>query len=244
MLKKTPEGFYQSTLLTGVSGLLHGYTTRAFGGMKNHPENRRKFFTMLGISTPHMYYAGQVHGNRVVSFRGDRIVEKADNADGLIVDCGSRAILGVFVADCVPILFVDPMKRLVGTVHAGWRGTLGGISTHAVSAMEKLGSDPSRLLVSVGPYIHVCCYDVPKERADKFKDRFDSESHVAVGKNGKWFLDLGQANRLQLIAAGVAPQHIEKSEMCTSCNIDEFFSYRKDSKETFGEIMGIIGFST
>lgn len=139
--------------------------------------------------------------------------------------------VGVLVADCVPILMVDPKKRIVAAIHAGWRGTLGNI---AASAVKIIGKD---IFVSIGPHIGPCCYTVPKDRADSFNDT------CTYFDGANWHLDLGCANRLQLTEAGVPAAHIDTPVVCTSCQSDIFYSYRKDTKEAFGEMLGFVGFS-
>lgn len=215
----------QSRLLQQVSGLTHGYTQRFDGDMRRQE--------LRNTIVPDLTIPEQVHGNRIGT------LVQVIGADGLVTDQVGRCV-GVLVADCVPILLVDPKKSIVAAVHAGWRGTLGNITERAVESMSTTVED---VFVSIGPHIGSCCYTVPKDRADSFNDTctyFDG-SH--------WHLDLGIANRIQLMRAGILPEHIDAPVVCTSCQSDIFYSYRKDlprrqagSKESFGEMLGFIGF--
>ena len=145
----------------------------------------------------------------------------------------------MLAADCVPLLFIDPKKRILGVAHAGWRGTLDGTAMHTVDAMKSLGSLPSDIVVSMGPHIGKCSYVVPEDRAMHFHEAFSEDTQVTLFDGNAWFVDLGLANCLMLMRSGILPDHIEHSAPCTYCSPD-YFSYRKDSKETFGEMLGVI----
>ncbi len=239
MLTESPNGWYQSTLLSGVPQVAHGYTTRQMGDMKKGEEARHRALGMLFPRRVRLYTAKQVHGAEV-ALVSERAWESPE-ADGLVYqDTGDAAALAVFVADCVPILAVDPASRIVGVVHAGWKGTLGGIATHVVKAMSQLGATTTNIMVSLGPHIGMCCYDVPEDRAQQFASAFGGDPRVASITEEKWHVDLGWANRQQLLDSGILTEHIDAPPSCTSCQVDTFFSYRKDRKEAFGEIMGVI----
>jgi len=243
MLIKHPNGTVTSTILSEVADLVHAFTTRACGDMRENEKNRKRVLDELFGTVVTFVSAEQVHGgevNVVTDTRNHRIAD----VDGLIYTHtpGERVVLGVFVADCVPILLVDPKERIVASVHAGWRGTLDGVTTRAVTAMKMRGSQPEDILVSIGPHIGMCCYDVPEDRAKKFLFLFSADSSVASVREGRWYLDLGFANLRQLQDCGILKEHIDAPPTCTACQRDEFFSYRKDSSATFGEMLGLIGY--
>lgn len=236
-MQKNHSGFYTSTLLSGVPGLVHGFSTRISGDMRNK-ENRQDLLGQLGIHNFQLLLPEQIHGVKV------GIVSNFDEmkgTDGFVLR-GSPVILGVLTADCVPLLAVDPVAHIAGAAHAGWKGTIGGIATHLIESMQKAGAETERIFVAIGPHIGMCCYDVPDERAQEFLIGFNENPKVVSKINNAWHVDIGYANFLQLRDAGIASGHIDAPPVCTKCQHDEFFSYRGDSKETFGEMLGVIGF--
>lgn len=207
------------------------------GDMRGSRKNREAFSRKLGLAAPPAL-AEQVHGNisRLIGQVTDDVVA---GVDGLV----SRDIpLAVVAADCVPILLIDPYIHVCATVHAGWKGTLGGITLKTIGQMVACGARVEAIVACIGPHIGMCCYDVVQERAKAFMDRFGADQKLAARVNGKWHLDIGLANYRQLLDAGLATNHIDAALMCTSCQNDTFFSYRKDTKDTYGEIMGVVGF--
>lgn len=240
MLKKRRDGIYISTLLQDVWGLTHGFSTRIFGDMKKNRTNRKEFALRLAM-VHEISLTQQVHGSRVAIVGETNTQKIVKNADGLVTKVSIP--IGVVSADCVPMLCVDPKAHIVGAVHASWRGTVGRIVSQAVQTMKKLGARAENILVAIGPHIGMCCYDVPEERAIAFTGRFGTDEKMAFKVDGVWHLDLGYANYLQLIACGVLPEHIDAPITCTSCQNSEFFSYRKDTKEAYGEMMAAIAFN-
>lgn len=242
MNQKQPNGFYQSTLLNKIPNLVHAFSSRRLNDMRDE-KNRKSFLATLGLKRKILVQPEQVHGGEVstVSYaRSDGII---NDADGLVSKIGnSTLLLGVRTADCLPILAVDPIEKIIGVAHAGWRGTLAGISISLIDTFIKVGSKPKNIFVVIGPHIGMCCYDVPEERAKRFRSIFENDPKAVSQIQDRWYIDIGYLNYKQLLVQGVTPEHIDASPTCTSCQHDEFFSYRKDTKETFGEMMGVIGF--
>ncbi len=237
MLQKLDGLGFQSTLLFHLDGVIHGFSNRLAGDMENNKENRDTFGSRLGLRDSPIL-PEQVHDNRIQTV--DRLsVGIVPGIDGLV---SRDAPVAVLAADCVPVLLVDPVGHVCAAVHAGWKGTLGGIVGNAVGEMVKIGADIRRIYAFIGPHIGLCCYDVPEERARLFKDRFGRDEKMAARIDGRWHLDIGWANYRQLTGIGISPEHIDAPLACTSCQNDTFFSYRKDSKETYGEMMAVIGF--
>jgi YfiH family protein len=165
-------------------------------------------------------------------------------ADALITKhCG--VALAMSSADCVPLMFYDPVERVLGLAHAGWRGSARGIAAITIDAMEEqFGSSPINIRAGIGPSIGPCCYEISQEVRCYFmgQQEFDSitiharyrkliresASFTMKRKQGRESLrlDLWETNRNQLLMAGVLPEHIEASEICTSCNTEHFFSHR------------------
>jgi len=164
----------------------------------------------------------QVHSDLVWNAQGLR--DREYEGDALISAVPGHAI-GVRTADCVPILLLDPLNRAVAAVHAGWRGSAARILERTVSKLyEDFKTNPVQLRAAIGPAIRVCCYEVTSDVADRFID-WPESIHSTFGKP---HLDLPAANRIQLIRSGVLPHHIYDSGLCTSCNLDRFFSFRRE----------------
>jgi YfiH family protein len=185
--------------------------------------------------------------------------------DGLLT-ATPGLLLAVQTADCLPVILADPKRRAVGVFHAGWRGTVKRIVEKAVGEMRRwFGSNPADLKAAIGPGIRGCCYEVGEEVREKFKSQFAyaatlfrevkesdpvrekypllfltarAPGHSVLPK--KIFLDLVEANRQQLIAAGVPGRSVETSPLCTNCRPDLLFSYRAEKGKT-GRLMGVAG---
>jgi YfiH family protein len=138
------------------------------------------------------------------------------------------------------VLVVDPRNRAVAAFHAGWRGTVQQIVEQGVVRMrDEFASDPRELLAAVGPAIGACCYEVGEELRDRFADRFAYAAELFSSKP-TLHLDLAEANRRQLISAGLAPDSITMTGLCTNCRRDRFFSHRAERGVT-GRMMTIAG---
>ncbi len=236
MFIKTKD-YYQSSLLAQVTGLFHGYSTESTGDMRKE-SNREAWLKTLAIDPASLVLGEQIHGSVVVVV-DNAVRRQIAGVDGLVTKQHGLT-LGVMVADCVPLLFFDTKKRIVAAVHAGWRGTLDNIAGVCVKKMVEEGSTTRDILVSVGPHIGMCCYSVPQERAEKFQAIYGTDPQAASQQADGWHLDIGYVNVLQLKAAGISSEHIDAPPTCTSCQADTFFSYRRDTKEGFGEMLAAI----
>lgn len=236
MLNKNYGIGFQSTLLLQLDGVIHGFSNRSAGDMEHSGEQRGSFARKLGFKISPVL-SEQVHDNRIQTV--DRqSVGIVSGVDGLV---SRDAPVAVVAADCVPILLVDPKAKVFAAVHAGWKGTLGGVVGNAVKEMVRVGGDVRRIWAAIGPHIGACCYDVPEDRVKAFRVQFGSDEKMTFKIERKWHLDIGWANSRQLLAAGLLADHIDAPPTCTSCQNNDFFSYRKDSKETHGEMMAVIG---
>jgi YfiH family protein len=185
--------------------------------------------------------------------------------DGLITSTPGL-LLGIQTADCLPVILVDPKRRAVGVFHAGWRGTVKRIVEKGVGEMRRrFRSQPRDLKAAIGPGIQGCCYEVGGEVREQFESQFAyaeklfreveqrdpvrekypmlfltarAPGHSVLPK--KIFLDLVEANRQQLLEAGVPPKSIEASPLCTNCRPDLLFSYRAEKGKT-GRMMAVVG---
>jgi YfiH family protein len=209
--------------------------------------NRDRWSDAIGVDPGRLVCARQVHGNRiriVVQEDAGRGYQAYDDAiegtDGLITQATDLP-LAVFCADCVPILLFDPIRRAVGVVHAGWRGTVADVAGQAVRAMhESFGTDSGDLLVGIGPSIGHCCYEVGAEVIDAWAATgFDPKESAVQRRNGQLRFDLWRANTMVLVAAGVPQEQIEVQGDCTRCRSDRYFSYRAQGRQA-GRFAAII----
>lgn len=225
--------------------LIHGFSTRSFGNLKvrkklNSNENLDKFLSILGIEKNKLVMMEQVHGNKIELIGSNDKGKVIRGVDGLIAD-QKGIFLGVNTADCLPLFFYDSKKKIVGIAHAGWKGVLSRIAQKIVQAMVKMGSHPDEIIVGIGPHIGGCCYTVNQERAERFLEEFGHLSEMITADGQEIHLDLTVPMVVQLIKAGIKRGNIEVSTSCTSCDHHQFFSFRKDSKKTYGEMLGVIG---
>ena len=248
--------YASSPLLEGIDSISHGFLTR-LGGVSPAPfaslnfdtrdgdshtnteQNRALVAKLLGFDTNRLLTMNQVHGSNVltidkpvndISFTGLSKI----SADAIITNqCGIA--IGVLTADCVPILLLDPVKKVIGIVHAGWRGTVKGVVQKAIDAMVKqFDTDKQTILAAIGPSIGPCCYKVD-EVVIKELGVLGSEFGVAEfikKQDNAWRLDLKKANFVQMLDIGLLEKNISVENLCTSCRNDMFFSYRADGKVT------------
>ncbi len=195
-------------------------------------ENRTLLLKALGIQgVPAM--VNQVHGDgirRVV--KGDRLPMDGvlGEGDALVSDV-PRVPLMILVADCLPILFHDPVHRAIGLAHAGWRGTVNHIGAKTLLRMqEEFGTQPADVKAALGPAIGSCCYEVGRDVADRFQEVFPWAGEVLAGTEAdRYKLNLEEANARQLLEVGVVPENLFRSGLCTIKRNDLFFSYRAEA---------------
>ncbi len=193
----------------------------------NVEENWRRLRQIIGEDTP-VARRSQVHGKEVhVVTRDD--ASETPSGDGMVT--ATRGILlSVASADCVPILMLDARNRIVGAIHAGWRGVLAGIAGEGVLAMGRLGAKAGDIRAALGPSIGQCCFEVDQELADRFaREVVGADRHARPGRPGKSHLDLRAIVTDQLIGAGLARESIVNVGPCTKCANDRFFSRRASS---------------
>ena len=235
-----------------LNGIVHGFSSR-LGGVSTGclssmnlsfsrgdeaervRENFRRIAESIGFSEKNLVFSMQTHTTNV------RRVGKKDCGSGLFRPVGYRdvdglvtnepeVVLATFYADCVPLFFVDPVHRCIGLSHSGWRGTVGKIGKVTVEMMTKeFGSDPGDILAAVGPSICQDCYEVSEEVIKLFRENFAEELWPKLfyeKENGHYQLNLWEANRLIFEEAGILPEHITVTDVCTACNPDLLFSHR------------------
>jgi polyphenol oxidase len=240
---KSTNDIVTSKMFMDIPGLVHGFSTRGWGDMRI-PKQRRAFITSLGLQKYEEYHKFQMHGDIVHVIDEKTNLDSLSDADGAIVLTHGiktrHIVLTVRSADCVPILFVDPKTKMIGVVHAGWQGTLLGIAKIVVEKMKQNGSATSDIQAFIGSHIGACCYSIDELRAEKFNKRYTSSDKVIHKRNGTYFADLGRANILDLEASGIKSTHIDCDPVCTSCSVHNRFSYRQDTPDSYGVMMGAI----
>jgi len=205
--------------------------------------NREQIAKQLGADKGfHFVVADQTHSDHIKVI-GERQTKGWGSMDDAIEDCDAlitqekKVILTILTADCVPILLYDPKKEVVAAVHAGWKGTKAKIAAKTVLKMQELfDSNVEDIVAAVAPSIGRCCYEVGEDVAKHF---FDT-SEGFTQKGDKFMLDLPYINKYQLLDAGVKESNIEMSGVCTACEVEAYFSYRKE-QGCSGRFMSMIG---
>ncbi|HEY8490199.1 MAG TPA: peptidoglycan editing factor PgeF [Dehalococcoidia bacterium] len=198
----------------------------------------------LGLDTERLTRQRQVHGADVAVIRRAADFPPGGflgDYDALVTDVPGVALV-VRVADCVPVLLYDPARRAAGAVHAGWRGTVAGAVRAAVRAMEEaFGTRPGDLLAGVGPAIGPCCYEVDTPVIQAVRRTFGEAAADLLRPvdAAHAHLDLWEANRRLLLAAGIPAERIEVAGLCTACRTDLFYSHRREGPAT-GRFAGVI----
>jgi polyphenol oxidase len=258
--------------------LVHGFSTRVGGASAlngedvlnlcfmgwdsraNVVKNRARFQDALGAAEFKLLPQKQIHSDIVHRYSSVPAQPRKGDAS---VTGQTGLLLATQTADCVPILLLDPRKRAVAAIHAGWRGTLARIAEKTVGRMQlEFACRPADLLAAIGPCIGPCCYEVAADFVTKFTAQFqDGHDYFDEARTGEepnplqWLnmsppghqpppknvhLDLRKANRSQLLAAGLRAQNIFVNELCTGCRTDLFFSYRKEGAAS-GRMLAVIG---
>ena len=219
--------------LRGNSSTPYGFNLSAHIG--DDPErveaNRRKAAEMLGFRPDHLAVQKQVHGNTIVEVDDGYQLGESD----ALYTSQNGWLLGISVADCVPVLLYDPDAGVVAGVHSGWRGTLAGIGSAAVEQISAAaGVRPENLRAWIGPSAGVCCYEVGPDVAELFP-----AVHSCALENGKFLFDNRGAVLAGLLGAGLREQHIEVDMRCSICD-ERFHSYRRDGGRS-GRMYALIG---
>lgn len=211
--------------------------------------NRKRLASALTIPLDNFTIAEQIHSGNVKTIseqlRGNGSINhtKAISATDAMITEASNIVLMLLSADCVPIVFFDPTKRVIGVAHAGWRGTIRLVSQNTVRVFqEKFGSSPADIMVGIGPSIGPCCYEVGPEVIAQVETVFHAKKGYVDNdsSDGKAYLNLWEANKKQLLQVGIPEGNIEIARVCTHCNSDLFFSARHQTGPTGRFGAGII----
>ena len=224
-----------STRMGGVSEGIYSTMNFRFGigdSDDNVRENYRRVFEALGIPEGSEVFTKQTHTTNVrvatAEDKGTGIGREVpyEDIDGLVTDVPGLA-LTIFTSDCVPVYLYDPVRKAIGVCHAGWRGTVGGISAKTAELMkETYGCAPADIRAVIGPSIGPECFEVGEEVAEEFSKAFGESVVLRTGDCCKPHVDLWRANVLSLMSAGLAKEHISVCGLCTMCHPDIVFSHR------------------
>jgi YfiH family protein len=259
-MKRSGRIHYLAFDFDGSGRSVQGFTTRREGvsrppynslnlGMNtldqpSNVEGNRSILTRaFGVNQEALVSVRQVHGSDILVI--DEPNEEYDHFSSVesdaVITNQPGVMIGICVADCVPILLCDSVKGVVAAVHAGWQGTAAKLAAKTVAGMKSLfGSDPGELQAAIGPGIGKCCYEVDAPVRQAFlQNGIPWDSFAEARSEGKWRLDMAAANRDLLLSAGVPASAIQVSDMCVCCRKDLFFSYRRDNGDT-GRQMGFI----
>jgi YfiH family protein len=235
-------GCVRNVFTTRSGGVSEGYHASMNLSFTNgdKPENILRNFDIISevleVSPDHIVRSHQTHTTNVLKVTADMVYEDGilhnpprTDTDGLITDVKGIA-LATFYADCVPLYFADPVKKVIGLSHSGWRGTVAGMAAKTVQAMcDTYGCDPRDIHAAIGPSICKNCYEVDNAVAEPVIEAFGSRHQDVLypGKApGKYQLDLWEANKLFMLDAGILEENIEISGLCTCENSDHLFSHR------------------
>ena len=247
--------YLEFTPLIDIPFITHGFSTRLGGvstGMfsslnlgagssvyhdsfDNIKENFIRITESIGVEPDSLVISDQVHKTvvRLVNNndrgKGFTVPRDYKEIDGLITNTPNVTLVTKY-ADCVPLFFVDPVKKAIGLSHSGWKGTVGRIGQITVYEMGRaFDSNPKDIIAVIGPSICADCYEVGEEVAVKFMYVFSDNISAILLKNdkGRYQLNLWEANRRVLLDAGLSDEHIHISKVCTSCNHELLFSHRK-----------------
>jgi YfiH family protein len=238
---------FRSSLLHSCEEINHGFSTR-IGGISSgffHSlnlglikgdsrqkviANRRRFYNAIQIPAERTVQGIQVHGARI------RIVTEPGThpkTDGFITT-QKELVLLIKTADCPAVLLIDPQQQVIAAVHAGWRGVVNGILEKVMRLLaDQFNSQPAKILCAAGPAMRSCCYEVQEDVWKIFPE------DVIIRRDEKYFLDLPLLIRQKLLGQGIIENHLDDSDLCTSCRADLFFSHRRDSGRT-GRMMAAI----
>ena len=244
--------YLSSGLLSDLDWVRHGFSTRLGGvssgdtgtmnlgfarekSAENVRENFRRMCRAIGADPGKLVMTKQTHTVNVRTVReedagaGYVFARPYDDVDALVTNVPGLTLV-CFSADCIPILAADPVHRAVGAAHSGWKGTVHDIAGNMLSVMQKeYGTDPADAVVAIGPSICADCYEIGEDVARLFREAYAPQLHEKILRKkdgGKYQLDLWQACTCNLMRAGVSPDHIAVTDICTKCNSSLLFSHR------------------
>lgn len=238
LLRYEGVGHFVSTRLGGCSSSPYNSLNLSFN-VGDAPEdvrkNRERLVQAIDIPLNSMTTAKQIHNDcvKIVSeeSRGKGSVDfdgAINGTDAMVTNVPDTCLM-VLLADCVPLLLYDPSKKVIGVVHAGWKGTLRFIARATIKTMQEyFGSSPQNIIVGIGPSVGPCCYQVGQEVISQVEQVLGTTQNLVRNRSadGKGYLDLWKANLKQLLDVGIPEENIDMAGTCTCHHPNVFFSYR------------------
>lgn len=218
----------------------YGFSERRDGSMHRYleKENQEQYFQSIGIDPKRVVVADLIHGTNVFLASDESAGKLIPRTDALITK-NIDLFLSVTGADCFPIYFYDPVRKVVGIAHAGWRGILGNIAKKTIEEMsEQFKTVPRNLLVGIGPGIRECHFEISLLDKEKYKEY----PMYITERKGSVFIDLAGIICSQLRSVGVLGENTEDCGLCTYCKKESYFSYRRDKPLEIQPMVGYIGF--
>ncbi len=254
-IKKDNVEYLQFKKLNKYSDILtHCFTLREldFKGFNDYKENKdfitenyNKICNALDLKYEYICRPNQTHTKNVKCvYEGDEgiYLDKFKNVDALVTNKKNKALVLAF-ADCMPLVFFDPIKKVIANTHSGWRGTLKRISEETVKCMIKeYNSNPENIICLIGPTIRKCHFEVDKDVKDLFYNEFKNLENIdnyitKQNEKEKYNIDAVQINKQMLLDLGLKQKNIIDSKICTVCNKDKIHSYRADKENSGRNIM-------
>lgn len=239
-----------SKILSSYPNLIHGISSRDeneppyFNNLSKHVgddidtvmKNRARFFGSIGVDESNLVHANQVHSDGVTIVLSPGLFPQTD----ALISQQKNLFLVISVADCMPVMMYDPENNVIANVHSGWRGSQKNIAGKTIGIMQKdFGTKPGELVIFMGPAISKMNFEVDKDVADMFSEKYVEPKH---GAQGKYLVDTANVVYDNLILAGVSPANIEHCPICTF-EYPSMHSYRRDKSKS-GRMFAVIGMAS
>jgi len=255
MPKALSPDFLQSPALSR-EGFRHAFFTRRGGSSKapydslhfgaaGHDRetlasNVQSAAEALGVLADRLYVVTQVHGRETITLRGDEAREEVlERQADVVLSRAAGVACGVKIADCVPVLVADRESGAVAAVHSGWQGTVANVVEAGVTALRAEIGKRGDLVAAIGPHIETCCFEVGDDVAEKLAGCVSRRDVINHGRGPRPHVDLRKIVRAQLLALGLLDEAIDDVRGCTKCDLDRFFSFRRD-REKSGRLLSAI----
>ncbi len=232
---------YYSTKINDTK-YFSAFGTRDFGDGRDI-KSIKNFLKENDIEYKQIVTLDQIHSTNIAVLKDKANVgaERIEDTDGVIAQA-KNTVLTTITADCLPLVFVDKKRGIIGISHQGWRGSLKRLAVKMIVRMVKLGSRKKDIIIAIGPGIGICCYDVDEDRYFEFKEEMEQYSdRIFSMRQGQRHLNLLLLNYLLLIDAGIKKENIDFFPFCTRCNKKRFFSLRggkgRDRREMFNLVV-------
>jgi YfiH family protein len=226
---------------------IHGFSTKlpSTGGCSRTEEinrQRQEFCNALQIKAPSLLRLQQVHGDRIFVAKEPVSLLAPGEYDGAVTD-STQVALSIVTADCLPILIYEQSKKIIGAVHAGWRGASLGILRNALAAIQQtFGGSPRGCIVLMGPALRPCCFEIQHDVLKILQERLSYWPQVINTIQNRFYFDLQLTNLLQATQMGVPHENIWTVDLCTFCHPAWFHSYRRDKSQA-GRMISLISLS-